>query len=349
VSGNGTVDAVRWKGGEDGFLELIDQTLLPQETVVLALRDPEAVRDAICRLAVRGAPAIGVAAAFGLWLGIREGPDDPAALDGLLARVEARLASARPTAANLRWALRQVAGAAGRDGPVKARKSAVFAAARKLLEDDVRACERMAAAGAALLRDGARVLTYCNTGALAAAGPGTALAVVFEAQRSGKRMSVVACETRPLLQGARLTMWELMRAGIDATLICDNTAAAAMRRGIDHVLVGADRIARNGDTANKIGTYALALLAKAHGIPFHVVAPRSTFDLGLASGDGIPIEERAASEITEIAGRRLAPAGAKVWAPAFDVTPAALISGIVTDAGIISPVDESRVAAVVRG
>jgi methylthioribose-1-phosphate isomerase len=341
---------IAWVGGQDGHLELLDQTRLPAECLILRIRDLEGVRDAICRLAVRGAPAIGVAAGFGLWLGIRNAAGDAAAFDATLSQAAARLRSARPTAANLAWALERVQDATRKAASVPDKKLAAFEAAKALHADDVDRCARIGAHGAALLRDGERVLTYCNTGALATAGSGTALAIVFEAKRRGLRVSVVACETRPLLQGARLTMWELERHGIEATLITDNAAATVMRqKRVDRVIVGADRIARNGDAANKIGTYGVALLAKAHGIPFHVAAPRSTFDLSLASGDEIPIEERDASEITEIAGVRIAPAGARVFAPAFDVTPAALITGIVTEAGVISPVGEQTVAKLLRG
>jgi methylthioribose-1-phosphate isomerase len=339
--------AIRWRGGEGGVLELLDQTRLPGEARVLSLSGLEEVRDAISRLAVRGAPAIGVAAAFGLWLGIRAAPEDQAGFDAVLAEAKARLVSARPTAANLAWALGRIEAAARGADAAPARKRRAFEAAKALLDEDVRTCARLAEHGAGLIRDGESVLTYCNTGALAAAGAGTALAVVLEAHRRGRRVSVFACETRPLLQGSRLTMWELMRAEVDATLITDNAAADVMRRKLVHrVLVGADRIARNGDTANKIGTYGVALLAKAHGIPFHVVAPLSTFDPTIGSGDRIPIEERAASEVTQIEGRPIAPAGARAFAPAFDVTPAALITGIVTEAGVISPVDEAGVTRV---
>jgi methylthioribose-1-phosphate isomerase len=340
---------IRWTGGPDGFLELLDQTRLPGETLLLRIQDLEGVRDAICRLAVRGAPAIGVAAGFGLWLGIRGASDDPAAFEAALAHAAGRLISARPTAANLAWAVGKVSEAARAKPAVRDRKLAAFEAAKRLHADDVDRCSKIGAHGAALLLDGDRILTYCNTGALATAGSGTALAVVFEAKRRGMRVSVVACETRPLLQGARLTMWELQREGIPATLITDNAAATVMRqRRVDRVIVGADRIARNGDTANKIGTYGVALLAKAHGIPFHVAAPLSTFDVSLASGDGIPIEERDPSEITEVGGVRIAPAGAHVFAPAFDVTPASLITGIVTEAGVISPPSEAAIANLLR-
>jgi methylthioribose-1-phosphate isomerase len=341
--------AVRWQGGPNGFLDVLDQTRLPREEIRLRLESVEDVRAAICRLSVRGAPAIGVAAACGFWIGIRDAADDPAAFETSVARTRARLLSARPTAVNLAWALRRVEQAASRPAPVAERKLAAYAEAQALLEEDVRTCRTIGEVGVALLANGGRVLTYCNTGALAAAGSGTALAIVFEAARRGVPVSVIACETRPLLQGSRLTMWELGQAGIEATLICDNAAATVMKdRRVDCVLVGADRIARNGDAANKIGTYGLALLAKAHGTPFHVVAPRSSFDPGLANGGRIPIEERASSEVTEIGGTAFAPAGARVYAPAFDVTPAGLITSIVTEAGIISPVDESTVTATLK-
>jgi methylthioribose-1-phosphate isomerase len=340
---------IRWVGGDDGRLELLDQTKLPSETVMLRLEDLEAVRAAIRRLSVRGAPAIGVAAAFGLWLGIRGAPSSPSDFATALEAAKGRLASARPTAANPVWALERVEAAMAGHASVADKKAAAFKAAVEILQDDIDTCQKMADVGVSLIRNGERILTYCNTGGLAAAGIGTALAVVFEARRRGLNIEVVSCETRPLLQGARLTMWELMQARVPATLICDNTAATVMKlKKVDRVLVGADRIARNGDFANKIGTYGVALLAKAHGIPFHVVAPRSTFDLSLESGNGIPIEEREASEITDIGGKAVAPAGARVFAPAFDVTPAELVTSIVTEAGMISPVNESAVVNVVR-
>jgi methylthioribose-1-phosphate isomerase len=277
------------------------------------------------------------------------GARDEASFRAELDRACERMASARPTAVNLAWAVervRQAASAASGQG-VPAAKETLLAKALELLEDDRRTCRRMAEVGSGLVRDGAKLLTHCNTGALATAGIGTALAVVFESHRQGKRVAVFVDETRPLLQGARLTAWELQQAGIPATLICDNTAAQVMREGrVDAVFVGADRIARNGDTANKIGTYGLAVLARAHAIPFYVVAPVSTFDLATADGSGIPIEERSADEVTSIHGRRVAPEGIAVYSPAFDVTPAKLISGIVTERGLISPVDEGSVLRV---
>jgi methylthioribose-1-phosphate isomerase len=346
----GGIGAVRWRGGPDGALELIDQTRLPLETEVLTLRTLEGVRDAICRLAVRGAPAIGVAAAFGLWLGIRDAPEDDVGFEEALARAAQRLESARPTAANLAWAVRRVAAAARAAPGAKERKAAAFRAALAILEEDAATCRALGEQGVDLLRGRGRVMTHCNTGGLAAAGSGTALALVFEAARRGLPVSVVACETRPLLQGARLTMWELMRAGVDATLVCDNAAASVMAEGkVDCVLVGADRIARNGDTANKIGTYSLAIVASAHGIPLYVVAPRSTFDLSIADGSEIPIEQRSPEEVTQIGGVRIAPPRARVHAPAFDVTPARLIAGIVTEAGVIAPVGEAAIAAAFAG
>ena len=346
---NTEAPSIRWTGGQDGTLELLDQTRLPSECVVLRIQDLEGVRDAICRLAVRGAPAIGVAAGFGLWLGVRGAPDDVAGFEDAFARAKSRLVSARPTAANLAWALAKIEDTIPKNGTVRERKAAAFEAAKLLLEHDVRTCDQIGEHGVGLLRDGERVLTYCNTGSLATAGAGTALAIVFAAKKRGLKISVTACETRPLFQGARLTMWELMRHGIDATLISDNAAAAAMRQDrVDRVIVGADRIARNGDTANKIGTYSLALVARAHGLPFHVAAPRSTFDFTLAGGDQIPIEERDPSEITQVGATRLAPEGAKVFAPAFDVTPAGLITGIVTEAGVISPVEEAVIAKILK-
>jgi methylthioribose-1-phosphate isomerase len=314
---------------------------------MLRITDPEAMRDAIRRLAVRGAPAIGIAAAFGTVLGVRSSPatTEAAFLEHLDNSCQ-RMASARPTAVNPSWALERLKARAqtlsGRGVP--AMKAAVHAEALAILDEDRAICRRLGEIGADLIRDGQTVLTHCNTGALATGEHGTALAAVFEAHSRSKRVSVYATETRPLLQGARLTTWELLQAGIDVTLICDGMAAQVMKEGRVHaVLVGADRIAANGDTANKIGTYGLALLAREHGLPFYVVAPRSTFDLSLASGAEIPIEERPPEEVTCVGGQRIAPHGIKVYAPAFDVTPARYITGIVTERGLITPVTAETV------
>lgn len=335
-----------------GHLELIDQTRLPGELVVIRLRELEEARDAIRRLAVRGAPAIGCAAAFGLVLGARQLPegDENAFMEGLQEAAD-RLRGARPTAVNLAWALdRLLAHVRGlRGSGVPALKAALLEEARRILEEDRETCRRMGEVGAHLVREGDGVLTHCNTGALATCGTGSALGVLYQARAEGRSFRVYADETRPLLQGARLTTWELQQAGIPVTLLCDGAAAELMARGaVQSVMVGADRIAANGDVANKIGTYSVAVLARHHGVPFHVVAPASTFDLTLPSGSGIPIEERPPEEVTEGFGMRTAPEDVDVHAPAFDVTPAALITSIITDRGVIQPVDTSTVAAVLR-
>jgi methylthioribose-1-phosphate isomerase len=350
-AGASVIETLAWVGGIDGCCRLLDQTLLPAEVRTLEIRSVAAMVDSIRRLAVRGAPAIGVAAAFGLVLALREdGVQDPAAALARLRHAALDLAAARPTAVNLAWALERMlhsaerAHAAGQDLP-----ACVLAEARAIAREDAEHCRRMGELGAELLRDGMRVLTHCNAGALATAGIGTALAPLYVAHERGWKISVYADETRPLLQGARLTAWELARAGIDVTLITDGMAGSLMsRRGLDAVLVGADRIARNGDVANKIGTYGVAVLAARHGVPFYVVAPLSTFDPRLASGAEIPIEERAEHEVTEPQGRRSAPQGVRAWNPAFDVTPAELVTAIVTEAGRVDRPDENKVLELLR-
>ena len=312
------IDTIVWEGDEQGTLRLIEQTLLPAKFEYLHCHDPETVRDAIRRLAVRGAPAIGVAAAYGAWLGARSiDTEDRAEFDSAFAAVLDRLGSSRPTAVNLMWAIERIRGVADAmpDASVAEVKASLFAEARKIDEQDRDICRELGRVGAALVSDGDTLLTHCNAGGLATADYGTALAVFYAAQESGKTISVFADETRPLLQGARLTAWELHRAGIDVTLICDSMAGSVMREGkIDAIFVGADRIAGNGDVANKIGTYPLAVLAREHDVPFYVVAPTSTFDLSLESGDEIPIEERDPAEITEGFGPRTAPDDAQLRA-----------------------------------
>jgi methylthioribose-1-phosphate isomerase len=319
---------------------MIEQTLLPGEHRRIDVKTVPEMVEAIRRLAVRGAPAIGVAAAFGVLLGLegleRRDADDAM---GVVRETAATLARSRPTAVNLFWALdRMVArGEAERAGGGAAIMAGLYQEARTIHREDQEACSAMGDNGAALIEDGWTILTHCNAGALATAGMGTALAPIYRAVENGKRVSVYADETRPLLQGARLTSWELMQAGIDVTLITDNTAARVFSEGrIDAVIVGSDRIAGNGDVCNKIGTYGVAILAREHGVPFFVVAPRSTFDASLASGAEIPIEERAAEEVTCGFGQRTAPEGVQVYSPAFDVTPARLVTAIVTEAGVIA-------------
>ena len=324
--------------GPDGVcVRIIDQRRLPGEYVERDLRTVDDVCDAITTLAVRGAPAIGVAAAMGLVASLV--PDrlqSRAGFDGALQKAAAAIGSARPTAVNLAWAVRRVvARARSCAGDSAAALAAMRAEADAILEEDRAMCDAIGAHGAQFVGDGACVLTHCNAGALATAGIGTALAPVYVAHAAGRRVHVIADETRPLLQGSRLTAWELGRAGIPVTIIADGMAAARMRAGgVDVVLVGADRIAANGDVANKIGTYALALAARHHGIPFIVCAPGSTIDPATASGDEIVVEVRAADELRTMGGLRTAPADADVWNPAFDVTPAELVTAIVTDTGV---------------
>ena len=347
------LEVIAWRGGLDGHLELIDQTLLPGRLEILRIEDAADVGTAIRRLAVRGAPAIGVAAGFGLFLGVRNAAaTEEGAFFRALDDTLSSLAAARPTAVNLVWAIERLRDRVGtRSGAgVPSLLATLLDEALVLQAEDRAACADMARHGAPLIRDGEGILTHCNTGALATAGCGTALGVIIEAWRQGRRFTVYADETRPLLQGARLTTWELMRAGVDVVLICDGTAAQVMREGrVGRVFVGADRIAAHGDAANKVGTYGVAVLAHAHGIPFHVVAPSTTFDLAAPDGAAIPIEERAAEEVTEPMGRRIAPEGVRVYAPAFDVTPAGLVQSIVTERGLIEPVDAANVRRVVGG
>jgi methylthioribose-1-phosphate isomerase len=317
-------------------LELLDQTRLPAEEIWLLCERPEQVADAIRRLAIRGAPAIGVAAAYGLVLGLRDfgAPVDPELLERRFDEVEALLAATRPTAVNLRWAL-----ARGRRVFAANRTAeALLAWAQALHEEDVAINRRMGEHGARLFKAGDRVLTHCNTGALATAGYGTALGVIQSSFRQGRLGMVWVDETRPLLQGARLTAWELKRLGIPFRLVTDSSAGAVMARGmVDRIVVGADRIAANGDTANKIGTYTVAVLAHRHGIPFYIAAPLSTIDRATLTGADIPIEERASDEVTELRGLSIAPAETSALNFAFDVTPQELIAGIITEVGVLTP------------
>jgi methylthioribose-1-phosphate isomerase len=324
-----------WDDGA-GVLRMIDQTRLPGEVSVLTCATSAHVAEAIRRLQVRGAPAIGVAAAYGLALGAREAvtADDPLTR---LREIAANLRATRPTAVNLGWALDRLLKVAENTSPA-GWPDRLLVDAHAVADEDAAACRAMGRLGAELIADGDTLLTHCNAGALATAGMGTALAPIFTAHQAGKRLHVYVDETRPILQGARLTAWELGRAGVPYTLIADNMAAHFLRRGgIRSVFVGSDRIAANGDVANKIGTYGLAILAREHGVPLYVVAPRSTVDLALPDGEAIPIEERAGDEITTLAGRRIAPADARVANPAFDVTPARYVAAIVTEAGTARP------------
>lgn len=336
-----------WEGElADGHAVIIDQTKLPAVKEMLAVETVETMWDAIYHLKIRGAPAIGIAAAFGIVLGIRrEKTDSVVLLREKLQQVASYLGSARPTAINLFWALERMKNLAnqGTYREVEQLKLALWEEAKKILAEDQQRCYDIGATGSAVVFDNANILTHCNAGGLATSGYGTALGVIFTAFARGKKIHVYVDETRPLWQGARLTTWELKEMGVPFTLICDNTAAFVMQqKKVDMVIVGADRIAANGDVANKIGTYNLAVLAWAHGIPFFVAAPFSTFDLKLSSGAGIPIEERGAAEITNPGGLTITPPGIQVYAPAFDVTPARYISGIITEHTILrQPLAES--------
>ncbi len=343
---------LRWIGDVAGRLRLIDQTRLPVQLAEIECTDPESVWKAIRTLQVRGAPAIGVAAAYGLVLGVQPALDsDRSGFLELLERTASYLATSRPTAVNLFWALARMERVAfGSDARLPTRELAerLLAEAHAIRAEDIATCQAIGRHGATLLQEGQGVLTHCNAGGLATAEYGTALAVFFAAQESGKRLHVYADETRPLLQGSRLTAWELQRRGIEVTVICDSAAAQVMREGkVQAVVVGADRIAANGDVANKIGTYGVAVLAKAHGIPFYVAAPTSTFDLTLDCGQRIPIEHRPAEEITHGFGQPTAPAGVAAYNPAFDVTPADLIAALICEHGIISPPNSGTIAALI--
>ena len=348
---NGDFRTLYWVGDAAGYLRLIDQTLLPLEFREIDCHSVEAVWEAIRTLRVRGAPAIGIAAAYGVCVGLQTAAGgDHAALFRRLDEVIAYLARSRPTAVNLFWALDRMKAAAARlqgQSPTDI-AAALLAEARAIHEEDRQMCRAIGRQGAELLTDGQGVLTHCNAGGLATADYGTALALFFAAAESGKRLHVYADETRPLLQGARLTAWELQQRGIEVTLICDSMAAQVMREGrVQAVVVGADRIAANGDTANKIGTYGVAVLAAAHKIPFYVAAPTSTFDLSLSSGAEIPIEQRDPREVTHGFGRQTAPDGIDVYNPAFDVTPAELMAAIVCERGVIRPVCRQQICAMV--
>jgi methylthioribose-1-phosphate isomerase len=329
-----TIETLRWVGEECGYLVLIDQTRLPLELVEHECRDVETVWEAIKQLRVRGAPAIGIAAAYGVVIGqLSVVGGDEEAFFVRLEEVTSYLATSRPTAVNLFWALermkRKAEALRGRKSPSEIH-AALLAEARAIHEED------------------SGILTHCNAGGLATSEYGTALSVLFTCQDQGKRLHVFVDETRPLLQGSRLTAWELAQRGIEATLICDNMAGQVMREGkVQAVIVGADRIAANGDTANKIGTYSVAVLAAAHQIPFYVAAPSTTFDLKIETGEQIPIEERSREEITHGFGRQTAPDGISVYNPAFDVTPARLIKAIITERGVIEPVSRDTIAAMI--
>jgi len=335
-------------------LRIIDQTKLPETVDVLSLTSTDAVADAIREMRVRGAPAIGIAAAYGLAIAALEAStkaDSPDHFLAMLSDAASVLESSRPTAVNLTWAVHELLNEAKRrinDGASPKTVAAYLqTGAAAIHADDIEACRRIGEAGAALLPDGVTLLTHCNTGDFATGGYGTALGVVRSARHAGKLRSVFVDETRPQLQGARLTTYELLQDAIPFTLIVDGMAGHFMRRGeIGAVVVGADRIAANGDTANKIGTYALAVLARENGIPFYVAAPRSTFDGSIASGDDIVIEERDPQEVRQVRGTPLAPAESPVANPAFDVTPAKFVSAFITEFGVLNPPFEASIGAM---
>jgi methylthioribose-1-phosphate isomerase len=325
----------------DGVVKIIDQTLLPTRYEIIDIITKEEMWEAIKMLRVRGAPAIGIAAAMGVAAEMKRskaGSSDEfrEELDG----VADYLATSRPTAVNLFWALDRMkkTGRVNKDRSVGELKNILVSEAQKILEEDRAMCRAIGEAGDTLIKDGDGILTHCNAGGLATSGFGSALAPIYVAHENGKRIKVYSDETRPLLQGSRLTVWELMHVGVDVTQISDNMAAQVMKEGkIDLVITGADRIAANGDGANKIGTYGVALLARAHGIPFYMAWPASTLDLDIGHGDDIPIEERGKEELTSFGGVTIAPEGAQAYCPAFDVTPHELITAFITDRGLIYP------------
>ena len=321
---------------------LLDQSQLPETVTILECRDYQAVAQAIKELRVRGAPAIGVTAAMGVALGAMDLPEsDYSTFETQLMEICDHLACTRPTAVNLFWALERMKKLVRdhRGQPIREIKERLFDESQRILEEDIAMNKAMGVHGASLIQHGDQILTHCNAGALATAGYGTALGIIRAAWEQGKNIRVFADETRPVLQGARLTVWELMQDHIPVTLITDNMAGSLMQQGRVHrCLVGADRIAGNGDVANKIGTYSVAVLAKAHGIPFYVAAPSSTIDVACASGQDITIEERPSQEVTALhQGKPIAPAGVDVWNPAFDITPAEYITAIITERGVFHP------------
>ena len=353
------IKPVWWEGNEQGGrLFLLDQTLLPQQLHYLQLQHEEEVAEAIRSLRVRGAPAIGVTAAFGMLLALARLWHECASELSLaeaqdhLSSVGDFLGSTRPTAVNLGWAVKRMLKCTYEqtdrdscipDSSIQALWQRLYHEALAIAQEDYDACLRMGTLGEPLIAEGDSVLTHCNAGMLATAGIGTALAPIYVAHHAGKKLHVFVDETRPVLQGARLTAWELQHAGVPLTLIADNMAGAFMRQGrINVIFVGADRIAANGDVANKIGTYSLAVLARAHNIPFYVAAPTSTIDLALASGEDIPVEQRNPDEVTSVQGKAVAPAGVLAANPAFDITPAEYITAIITEKGIVrAPYEES--------
>jgi len=338
---------------QQGVIRIIDQTLLPGRLAYLRIKDTAGLWSAIKNLQVRGAPALGAAGALGVYLGVKNSKAKSfGVFEKELDAVAKYIATSRPTARNLFWGIERVCSVAvkNKGKPLKAIKELLFQEAQCIIAEDRQACRAIGRFGNTLIRDGATVLTICNAGIFATIDYGTALGVLYRAQQQGKRFRVYACETRPLLQGARLTTWELKRRHIDVTLICDNMAATLMQQGkIDAVITGADRIAANGDAANKIGTYSLAVLSRYHGVPFYIAAPASTFDPAINRGGDIPIEERSAPEVTELFFKsRMAAKGVKVYNPAFDVTPHGLITAIITEKGIIRPPYSKNIKRIMR-
>lgn len=331
------IKTIEWKNNK---IRIIDQAKLPARLEYIDIADKEKLWKAIKLLQVRGAPALGAAAALGVYLGIRDSKAaDFARFEKELEKVASFIAASRPTARNLFWAIERVLDAARKNNnkPIAVIKKLILREAQRIMEEDRQACRSIGAYGCRLIKNNDTLLTICNAGILATIDYGTALGVIYKAKEEGKKIKVFACETRPLLQGARLTAWELMKKGVDVTLICDNTAASLMKEGkIKKVITGADRITSNGDAANKIGTYGLAILARMHNIPFYVAAPVSTFDFTIKSGKGIPIEQRKPEEVTTLFFKQtVAPKDIKTYNPAFDVTPNDLITAIITDKGII--------------
>jgi len=333
------MQTIEWKNNK---IKLIDQTRLPEELRYLYISDLKKLWQAIKVMKIRGAPALGAAAGLGVYLGIKDSKAKKfTEFSKELERVAKYIASSRPTARNLFWGLERMSGVALKyqDKSVLRIKGELFREAQRIIEEDKIACRKIGFFGAKLIKKRDAILTVCNAGILATIDYGTALGVIYRAEAEGKGIKVFACETRPMLQGGRLTTWELHKKGIDVTLICDNMAAALMAQGkINRVIAGADRIAANGDTANKIGTYNLAVLARYHKIPFYIAAPASTFDLKIKSGKDIPIEQRSGKELSELFFKKpIAARGVKIFNPAFDVTPNSLITAIITDKGIIKP------------
>ncbi len=344
------ISALKWVGNKNGFLEVVDQRRLPAELAKLHCREVKDLYDAIKTLAVRGAPAIGVAGAYGLVLGMQKSAGGIQEGISALEKYSGYLGSSRPTAVNLSWAMERIKQRAKRfvtensDAKPEELHQIIFDEANAIYREDVQMCEKIGRNGQGFIKDQAGILTHCNAGALATAGQGTALSVLFEAHKNKKRFKVYADETRPLLQGARLTAWELQRAGIDVTVICDSMAGWLMKQGkINAVITGADRIAANGDTANKIGTYSLSILARENKIPFYIAAPSSTFDMNIKSGSQIPIEQRPHNELSFWGSKRIVPEGVDIYNPAFDVTEAENITAIITELGVIENPDTEKI------